>query len=81
LRVDHSQQAALIEHLIMAGHVGGPMMEAARHALVDSIHVGLSLAAAAALLGLCLAWFVPSVRVAYPDGAAQASAEGAAQPE
>ncbi|HVE09872.1 MAG TPA: MFS transporter, partial [Paraburkholderia sp.] len=63
LRVDHSQQAALIEHLIMAGHADGPMMKMARDALVESIHVGLSLAAAAALLGLCLAWFVPAVCV------------------
>ncbi|HEY3597486.1 MAG TPA: MFS transporter [Paraburkholderia sp.] len=71
LLVDHTQQAALIEHLIKAGRSGGPMMMAARGALVDSIHVGLSLAAGAALLGLCLAWFVPSVRVAYADTAAQ----------
>jgi EmrB/QacA subfamily drug resistance transporter len=82
LRVDHSQQAALIEHLITAGHVGGPMMHMAREALVDSIHVGLALAAAAAVLGLCLSWFVPVVRVAYPaDGAAEgvaAAAVGAA---
>jgi EmrB/QacA subfamily drug resistance transporter len=74
LRVDHSQQAALIEHLIMAGHVGGPMMHMAREALIDSIHVGLSLAAAAAVLGLCLSWFVPTVRVEYP---ASGAAEGA----
>ncbi len=71
LRVDQSQQAALIEHLIMAGHAGGAMMNAARNALVESIHVGLSLAAAAAVLGLCLAWFVPSVQVAYPDATPQ----------
>ncbi|MDQ7976239.1 MFS transporter [Paraburkholderia sp. SARCC-3016] len=78
LRVDHSQQAALIEHLIMAGHVGGPMMQAARLALIDSIHLGLALAAAAALIGLCLAWFVPAVRVVYPeDGAPEGAAVAA----
>jgi EmrB/QacA subfamily drug resistance transporter len=78
LRVDHSQQAALIEHLIMAGHVGGPMMQAARLALIDSIHLGLALAAAAALIGLCLAWFVPAVRVVYPDDGAPEGAPAAA---
>jgi hypothetical protein len=78
LRVDQSQQAALIEHLIMAGHVGGPMMQAARLALIDSIHVGLALAAAAAIIGLCLAWFVPAVRVVYPaDGKEQSAAAAA----
>jgi EmrB/QacA subfamily drug resistance transporter len=77
LRVDQSQQAALIEHLIMAGHVGGPMMQAARLALIDSIHVGLALAAAAAVVGLCLAWFVPAVRVVYPEDGAQQSAAAA----
>jgi EmrB/QacA subfamily drug resistance transporter len=70
LRVDHSQQAALIEHLIMAGHADGPMMKMARDALVESIHVGLSLAAGAALLGLFLAWFVPAVCVGDQDLAA-----------
>ncbi|HEY4351513.1 MAG TPA: MFS transporter [Paraburkholderia sp.] len=79
LRVDQSQQAALIEHLITAGHVGGPMMHMAREALIDSIHVGLSLAAAAAVLGLCLSWFVPAVRVEYPaSGAAEGAAVAAA---
>jgi EmrB/QacA subfamily drug resistance transporter len=79
LRVDHSQQAALIEHLITAGHVGGPMMHMAREALIDSIHVGLALAAVAAVLGLCLSWFVPTVRVVYPaDGAAEGVAAAAA---
>ncbi|MFC0400681.1 MFS transporter [Paraburkholderia rhizosphaerae] len=95
LRVDQSQQAALIEHLIMAGHASGPMMEAARRTLIESIHVGLSLAAAAAVIGLCLAWFVPSVRVEYgeetaegasalagpPEGAMRPPAKGAAQAE
>jgi hypothetical protein len=29
--------------------------------------VGLALAAAAALIGLCLTWFVPPVRVSHLD--------------
>ncbi len=63
LLVDRAEQAALIARLVNAGHAGTMMMNAARSALVTSIHVGLTLAAAAALLGLCLAWFVPPVRV------------------
>jgi EmrB/QacA subfamily drug resistance transporter len=63
LLVDKGEQAMLIEHLVLAGHVGEamPMMRSARAALVDSIHVGIALAAAAAIVGLCLAWFVPPV--------------------
>jgi EmrB/QacA subfamily drug resistance transporter len=57
------EQAALISRLIMAGHNGGAAMHAAREALVKSIHLGLGLAAAAALIGLCLVRFVPPVRV------------------
>jgi EmrB/QacA subfamily drug resistance transporter len=63
LIADRSEQAALISRLIMAGHGGGPAMQAAREALVKSIHMGLGLAAVAALIGLCLVWFVPPVRV------------------
>jgi hypothetical protein len=32
-----------------------------------SIHVGLAVAATAALIGLGLAWFVPPVRVGYGE--------------
>ncbi|NPT57617.1 MFS transporter [Paraburkholderia elongata] len=71
LLIDHAQQSALIERLLRAGHAGDAMMSSARGALVESIHVGLTVAAAAALVGLCLAWFVPTVRVTYPDLDAQ----------
>jgi MFS family permease len=60
---DRGDQAALISRLIMAGHAGDNAMHAAREALVKSIHLGLGLAAVAALIGLCLARFVPPVRV------------------
>jgi len=46
------------------------MMKMAREALVESIHVGLSLAVVAALLGLFLAWFVPAVCVGEQELAA-----------
>jgi len=66
LLVDRTEQAALISRLVSAGHAGDAMMNSARDALVVSIHVGLAVAATAALIGLGLAWFVPPVRVGYP---------------
>ncbi|MGF6414032.1 ABC-type spermidine/putrescine transport system permease subunit II [Paraburkholderia sp. MM5482-R2] len=47
------------------------MMNSARGALVNSIHMGLVVAALAAMVGLCLAWFVPPVRVGYLDAPPQ----------
>ena len=73
LLVDRKEQAALVSRLITAGHAGDAMMSAARCALVESIHVGLTLAAAAAIVGLCLAWFVPPVRVGRPEPDAHAA--------
>jgi EmrB/QacA subfamily drug resistance transporter len=67
LLVDRAEQAALITRLVGEGHAGEAMMHSARDALVTSIHVGLAMAAVAALVGLCLTWFVPPVRVSYPD--------------
>ena len=63
LLTDRGEQVALISRLIMAGNAGGATMHAAREALVKSIRLGLGLAAAAALIGLCLVRFVPPVRV------------------
>jgi hypothetical protein len=70
LLIDKGEQAALISRLITAGHVDDAMtmMRSARAALVDSIHVGIALAAVAALAGLCLAWFVPPVRMSRAAG-------------
>jgi EmrB/QacA subfamily drug resistance transporter len=65
--VDRAEQSALIEHLVAAGHSGDPMMHMARDALIASIHIGLAVAALAALIGLCLAWFVPAVQVTYAE--------------
>jgi EmrB/QacA subfamily drug resistance transporter len=63
LLVDRAEQAALISRLVNAGQAGDAMMKSARGALVDSIHMGLTVAGLAALVGLCLAWFVPPVQV------------------
>jgi hypothetical protein len=71
LLVDRAEQAALISRLVNAGHAGDAMMNSARDALVESIHVGLIVATLAALAGLALAWFVPPVRVSHPDGDGQ----------
>ncbi|MFP3569559.1 MFS transporter [Paraburkholderia sp. SIMBA_030] len=67
LLVDRAEQAALINRLVSAGHAGDAMMNSARDALVQSIHIGILVAGAAALIGLCLAWFVPPVRITYPE--------------
>jgi hypothetical protein len=68
LLVDRAEQAALINRLVSAGHAGDAMMNSARDALVQSIHIGILVAGAAALIGLCLAWFVPPVRISYTEG-------------
>jgi EmrB/QacA subfamily drug resistance transporter len=69
--VDRAEQSALIERLVAAGHSGEPMMHMAREALVASIHIGLAVAALAALIGLCLAWFVPAVQVTFAEAEAR----------
>ena len=74
LLIDRKEQAALVSRLVSAGHAGDAMMNSARDALVESIHVGLALAAAAAVAGLCLAWFVPPVHVGRIDADADAHA-------
>jgi hypothetical protein len=71
LLIDRAEQSALIERLVAAGQSGDAMMHSARMALVASIHVGLVVAAMAAFVGLCLAWFVPAVRVVYGDAKQQ----------
>ena len=71
LLIDRAEQSALIERLVAAGQPGDAMTHSARMALVASIHVGLVVAAMAAFVGLCLAWFVPAVRVVYGDAKQQ----------
>jgi len=67
LLIDRKEQAALISRLVNAGQAGDAMMLSARRALVESIHVGLGFAVAAAMIGLCLVWFVPPVQIRPPD--------------
>lgn len=67
LLVDRAEQAALIDRLVSAGHAGDAMMNSARDTLVQSIHIGILVAGVAALTGLCLAWFVPPVRIGYSE--------------
>lgn len=80
LLVDRAEQAALIDRLVSAGHAGDAMMNSARDMLVQSIHIGILVAGAAALTGLCLAWFVPPVRIGYLEAEVGAGG-GAAQGE
>ncbi|AJZ62555.1 sugar (and other) transporter family protein [Paraburkholderia fungorum] len=80
LLVDRAEQAALIDRLVSAGHAGDAMMNSARDTLVQSIHIGILVAGAAALTGLCLAWFVPPVRIGYLEAEVGAGG-GAAQGE
>jgi MFS family permease len=79
LLIDRKEQAALVSRLVSAGHAGDAMLNSARDALVESIHVGLALAAAAAVAGLCLAWFVPPVHVGRIDADADADAHADAR--
>lgn len=83
LLVDRAEQAALIDRLVSAGHAGDAMMNSARDMLVQSIHIGILVAGAAALTGLCLAWFVPPVRIGYLEaevGAGGGAAHGEVVP-
>lgn len=60
---DGAEQAPVIGRLIVAGYAGDAMMQSARGAWIESVQVERGLIAAAAIVGLCLAWFVPAVRV------------------
>ncbi|CAB3777529.1 Multidrug resistance protein 3 [Paraburkholderia ultramafica] len=80
LLVDRAEQAALINRLVSAGQAGDAMMHSAREALVQSIHIGILVAGAAALVGLCLAWFVPPVQVGYLETDAAADGQAPDKP-
>ena len=80
LLVDRAEQAALIDRLVSAGHAGDAMMNSARDTLVQSIHIGILVAGAAALTGLCLAPIEPPVRIGYLEAEVGAGG-GAAQGE
>jgi len=65
--VGRADQTALVNQLVLSGHAGGAILEPARQALIGAIHLGLAVAAGAALVGLCVTLFVPSVRIRYSD--------------
>ncbi|SDC81908.1 drug resistance transporter, EmrB/QacA subfamily [Cupriavidus sp. YR651] len=61
--IDKAAQAELLTNLQQAGHNGALLLEQARVSLVGAIHIGLVLAAMAALLGIWRARRVPPVKL------------------
>lgn len=61
--VDKATQAQLLTDLHAAGHNGALLLEQARTSLVGAIHMGLLLAAVAALIGIWRARRVPPVKL------------------
>ncbi len=61
--INHAAQASLLDQLERAGHHGTMLLEAARHALVDAIHVGLALAALVAVVSVWQSRRVPPVKL------------------
>jgi EmrB/QacA subfamily drug resistance transporter len=61
--IDKAAQAGLLSELQQAGHNGALLLEQARVSLVTAIHLGLVIAAVAALVGLWRARRVPPVRL------------------
>lgn len=61
--IDKAAQAGLLTELQQAGHNGALLLEQARVSLVTAIHLGLVIAAVAALVGLWRARRVPPVRL------------------
>lgn len=62
--IDKTAQAELLTNLQQAGHNGALLLEQARVSLVSAIHLGLLLAAIAALLGIWRARRVPPIKLA-----------------
>ncbi|MFJ5383710.1 MFS transporter, partial [Cupriavidus sp. CER94] len=62
--IDKAAQAELLTHLQKAGHNGALLLEQARVSLVSAIHLGLLLAAVAALIGIWRVRRVPPIRLA-----------------
>lgn len=62
--IDKVAQAELLTHLHKAGHNGALLLEQARVSLVSAIHLGLLLAAVAALIGIWRVRRVPPIRLA-----------------
>ncbi|MGQ7932535.1 MFS transporter [Paraburkholderia sp. D1E] len=64
--VNRSAQRALLSQVADAGQRGELLLNTARHALVDAIHVGLTFAAAIALIAVWQACRVPRTKLGNP---------------
>lgn len=62
--VNHDIQSTLLAQMLQAGHNGSALLDAARDALVGAIHMGIALAAVAAVAGLWMVRRVPLIRFA-----------------
>ena len=60
--VNHDIQSSLLAQMLQAGHNGSALLDVARAALVNAIHMGIALAIVAALAGLWLVRRVPLIR-------------------
>lgn len=65
--VNHDIQSTLLAKILQAGHDGSALLETAREALVGAIHMGIALAAIAALIGLWMVRRVPLIRFTSTD--------------
>ncbi|MQR01565.1 MFS transporter [Glaciimonas soli] len=61
--ISHETQASVLKQLADAGHNGQLLLEAARQSLVGSIHTGVSLAVAVAVISLFLVRRVPQIKL------------------
>lgn len=71
--IDKTAQAELLTNLQQAGHNGALLLEQARASLVGAIHLGLLLAAIAALVGIWRARRVPPIKLAQVHEPAMAA--------
>jgi hypothetical protein len=62
--IDKAAQTELLTNLQQAGHNGALLLEQARVSLVSAIHLGVLLAAVAALVGIWRVRRVPPIRLA-----------------
>jgi hypothetical protein len=64
--LDKAAQQKLLEQTAQSGHDGAAMLNAAREALVGSIHMGVALAIVLSLIGLWMVRRVPLVSFSRP---------------
>jgi hypothetical protein len=61
--VNREAQQSLVAELAKAGHNGGALVEAAREALVASIHAGIGIAVAVAVFAIWQCRRVPRIKI------------------